>query len=116
MMNKIIADEKDSKDEIFRKYFMHQNPSFLAKHLIIPEQSKNEQLVNNINDELIDLRNAIIEKEVTENENPNKIVDIVEKIFDFNEQRKGKARPRMLALRLSDLARIANAMRKYVAI
>ena len=40
-------------------------------------QAKNEQLVNNINDIMIDLRNAIIKIEVPENENPNKIVDIL---------------------------------------
>ena len=35
---------------------------FLAKDLIRAKQEKNEQLVNNINDQLIDLRNAFIEK------------------------------------------------------
>ena len=53
-------------------------------------QAKNEQLVNNINDIMIDLRNTIIKIEVSENENPNKIVDIAEKILDFNKQKKGK--------------------------
>ena len=36
------------------------------------------------------LRNAIIRKEIPENENPNKIVNIVKKILDFNKQQKGK--------------------------
>ena len=35
---------------------------------------------------MIDLRNAIIEIETPENENPNKIVDIVEKILEFNNK------------------------------
>ena len=39
---------------------------------------------------MIDIRNAIIKKEISEGENPNKIVDIVEKILDFNKQQKGK--------------------------
>ena len=39
---------------------------------------------------MIDLRTAIIKKELPEDENPNKIVDIVEKILDFNKQQKGK--------------------------
>ena len=39
---------------------------------------------------MIDLRNVIIKKEIPENENPNKIVDIVEKLLDFNKQQKGK--------------------------
>ena len=39
---------------------------------------------------MIDLRNAIIRKDIPANENPNKIVHIVEKILDFNKQKKGK--------------------------
>ena len=39
---------------------------------------------------MIDLRNAIIRKDIPANENPNKIVHIVEKILDFNKQQKGK--------------------------
>ena len=39
---------------------------------------------------MIDLRKAINRKKVPENENPNKIANIVEKILDFNRQQKGK--------------------------
>ena len=42
---------------------------------------------------MIDLINAIIRKEIPQNENPNKIVnivEIVEKILDFDKQKKGK--------------------------
>ena len=35
-------------------------------------------------------RNAIIGKEIPENENQNKIIGIVDKIHDFNNQQKGK--------------------------
>ena len=90
-MNEIISDEKDMSDEIFWNYFKYQNPSFLARDLIRAKQAKNEQLVNNNNnDGLIDLRNTIIKNEIRENENPNKIVDIVGKIHDCNKQQKGK--------------------------
>ena len=89
-MNEIIADEKDIKYEIFWYYLKYQNPSLLAKDLIRAMQAKNEQLVNNINDIMIDLRNAIIKIEVPENENPNKIVDIAQNILDINKQQKGK--------------------------
>ena len=61
-MNEIIANEKDINDEIFWNYFKYQNPSFLAKNLIRAKQAKNEQLVNNINDEFISLRNVVIKK------------------------------------------------------
>ena len=47
---------------------------------------KNEHLVTNVNDGLIDLKNIIIIKEVPENENPNKIVHIVENFFNVNKQ------------------------------
>ena len=42
-------------------------------------QVKNDQIINNINDRLIDLRSAINRKEIPENENPKKIENIVEK-------------------------------------
>ena len=37
---------------------------------------------------MIDLRNPITRKEIPENENPNKTVDIAEKILDFHKQQK----------------------------
>ena len=89
-MNEIIANEKDINDEIFWNSFKYQNPSFLTKDLIRAAQAKNEQLLNNVNNGLIDLRNAIIRKEIPENENPNKIVHVDEKILGFNKQQKGK--------------------------
>ena len=63
---------------------------FSAKDLIRASQAKSAQLVNNVNDRLIDLRNSIIKNEIPENESRNKIVDIVEKILEFNKQQKGK--------------------------
>ena len=89
-MKQIIDDEKDMNDEIFWDYFKYQNPSNLAKDSIRAKHAKHEQLVNNINYALIDLKNAIIKKEIPENENPSKVVDIGEKILDFNKQQNGK--------------------------
>ena len=89
-MNKIIADEKDINDEIFWDYFKYKNPSFLAKDLIRATQAKHEQIVNNVNDGLIDLRNDINRKEISENEHPTKVVKIVEKIVDFNKRQNCK--------------------------
>ena len=87
---KLKEIEKDRNNEIFCNYFICQNLSFLAKGLIRATQAKNEFLVKNDNDELIGLRNAIIRNEILENENPNKVFDIVEKILDFNKQQKVK--------------------------
>ena len=64
---------------------------FLAKYLTRATQAKNEQIENVINDGLIDLRNGINRKEIPENENQKKVVEIVEKILDFNKQQKRKA-------------------------
>ena len=80
-MHEIIAKEKDVNYEIFWNYFKYQNPLLSEKDLIRATQTKNEQLVNNVNDGLIDLRSIIIRKEIPENKNPNKIVDIAEKIL-----------------------------------
>ena len=57
--------------------------------MIRAKQAKNEQLINNADDVLIDIRNAII-KESPENKNPIQIIDIVETILDFIKQQKGK--------------------------
>ena len=87
-LNEIIANEKDINNEIFWDYFKYQNPSFFAKDLIRVTQAKakNEQLVNNVNDGLIDLKNAIIRKEIAKIENPNKAVNFVEEIIAFDKQ------------------------------
>ena len=90
-MDGIIANEKDINDELLWNYFRHQNSSFLPKYLTRATQTKNEKLVNNVKDGLIDLRNAIIKKEISENKNPNKIVDIVKRVLHFKKQRERKA-------------------------
>ena len=75
---------------MFLDYCKYQNPSFLVKDLISAKQNKNDNLVNNINNGFIDLRNDIKRKEIPENENPQKVVDIVEEFLDFNKQQKVK--------------------------
>ena len=85
-MNEFIADKKDISDELFWYYVKHQNPSFLAKDLIRAKQAKNGQLLNNINDGLIDLRKTIIKKEITENENPNNAVEVLENVLNSNKK------------------------------
>ena len=47
---------------MFWNYFKYQSLSFLEKDLLEAKQAKNEQLVNNINDTLIGLRNVFIRK------------------------------------------------------
>ena len=39
---------------------------------------------------MTDLRNVIIKKETPKNENPNKTINIVEKVLEFNNQQKSR--------------------------
>ena len=57
----------------------------MAKDRIKVNQVKDEQIVNQVNDALFNLRNNVIRKEIPENENPDKVIDIVEKIVDFGK-------------------------------
>ena len=51
---------------------------------------KNEKIVKNINESLINLRDSINSKETPQNENLKKMVNIAERIIDFHKQQKGK--------------------------
>ena len=81
--------KKVINSEIFNEYFGYQNPSFLTKDLMKTDQSKNKQILKQTIDSINDLRNSIIKKEIPANENPNKMIDIVEEILEFNGQQKG---------------------------
>ena len=61
-MNEIIACEKDINREIILNYLKYQNPSLFTKDLIRAQQAKNQQLVNNVNDGLINLKTLLLEK------------------------------------------------------
>ena len=43
--------------------------------------------MNNVS---IQLKNAVIRRKIPKNENPDKVIDIVEEIFNFNKRQKGK--------------------------
>ena len=57
----------------------------LLKDLLNGTDIKNLKIVNHINGGLINLSNAVNKKNL-ENENSNKIIDIVEEILNFNKQ------------------------------
>ena len=80
--------EKNISDKIFWNYVKYLNSLSSAKDLIRSTEAKNEQLVNNITDGLIFLMYAIIKKDISENKNSNKTVDIVEK---FSTLRSNKS-------------------------
>ena len=72
-------------NEILWNYFKSQNPLLLAKDLIRANQDKNGQVVSNINNGVIGLRNDINGNKIPENENWSKIVHIGEKMLEFNQ-------------------------------
>lgn len=61
----------------------YQDPSFLEKDLLKVIQAKNEHMINPVNDSLIGLRNAVNKKEIPENEDLDKVINILEKILYF---------------------------------
>ena len=81
--------KKNVNSKILNKYFGYQNPSFLANYLIETNQSKNNEIINQTIDSINELKNAVSKKEIPENENQNKIIDIAKKILEFNNQKKG---------------------------
>ena len=68
----------------------YHTPLFLAKKLHNGNQDVNDEIVKLINDALIELKKDINRKKVPKNKSPNKIVDIVEKILNFDKQQKVK--------------------------
>ena len=91
---------KSINEEIFKVYFLNHTPLFLAKEFYNSNQNINDEVVKHINDSLIELKKDINTEKIRKIKNPNKIVDIVQKILNFNKRQKGKGLP-------SDLARIA---------
>ena len=87
-VNKIKNDEKNINTEVFNEYFGYQNPSFLAEDLFKANQVKNNQIVDQTIDSINELRNSIVKKEIPENENLNKIIDIVEKSLSLTTNKK----------------------------
>ena len=64
----------------------------MQKQLYDRNQNINDEIVKHINDRL-NKKKYINMKKIPENENQNKIVDIVGKILDFSKQQKGKGIP-----------------------
>ena len=98
-MNEIITDEEDMNDKIFRNYFKYQNPSVLAKDQIRAVLPKNQQLVSDVNDGLIHLRDAIIREEIL----GIKQLILLKNILDFNKKRKSEGRTSELTKRIKIL-------------
>ena len=89
-LNKRIIDEEiDLNEELFKKHFNFQRPSDMLMYLNkTKDKTKNIELVNVINSGLKDLKEEIKEMSEAEIEieDPESIVKIVEKILNFNKQ------------------------------
>ena len=86
----IIKKETGINRELFKNYLKFQMPTEMFKTLYkLNDRKKNILLVNAIKSGLSDLKNKI--KKMSEDEvkieKPYEIVDIVEEILEFNEQK-----------------------------
>ena len=95
-INEIKSDEKNIIEQTFKEYFFYHAPLFLAKEYN-SDQNLNNEIVKHINDALTEIKKDVSRKKLPENVNPNKIVDIVEKMLEFIKQQKGKGLPLDLA-------------------
>ena len=89
-VNEIRNDEKNMNGERFRGYFRYQNLTFLAKELLTVNQVKSNQILNQAIYSINELRNAVIRKEIPENESVNKIISVVEEIIKLITNKKVK--------------------------
>ena len=91
----INKKETDITNELFKKHFNFQRPSDMLKLLYTTrDKTKNDELVNAINSGIKDVKEDIeVMSEVEKKkEKSHKILQIVEEILKFNEQKQtGKA-------------------------
>ena len=80
--------ETDIRHELFKMYFTFQRPGDMLKSVYITNDKKNNNLVITIKSRLSDLKNEIenMSEEEKQIDKPNEIVNIAEKIFEFNDQ------------------------------
>ena len=84
-----LKKETGIDNAIFQNHFSFHRPSDMLKAVYTTnDKKKNKRLVNVIKSGLSDLKNGIEdmgekEKEI---EKPNEVIDVVEKILEFNKQ------------------------------
>ena len=75
--------------EMFQKHYSFQRPNDMLKAVYTTNiKKKNNKLVNVINSQLSDLKNEMenLGEGEKETEKPNELIDVVEKILEFNKQ------------------------------
>ena len=93
LIKQIIDEETDINKELFKKYFSFQKPSDMIMLLNkTNDTEKKNKLVSLINRGLKDLKEEIkkMSQAEIENEDPESIVEIVEKILKFNKKNQLK--------------------------
>ena len=63
-LNKIVNNDKNINNKIFKFYVGYYNPSLLVKDFCKVNQAKNEKVVNLANDALVDLREDLTKKTI----------------------------------------------------
>ena len=58
-MDKVVNNEEYINVKIFMDYFRYYNQTLSTKNLHENNQAKNKKIVSIVNDDLIDLRNAV---------------------------------------------------------
>ena len=82
----IKREETGINRELFQKRFSFQRPSDMLKVLYTAnDKSKNNKLVSMIKSGLDDLKSEIGDMSIEEIEEPRKLVDIVERVREFND-------------------------------
>ena len=93
-MELIYSKEREISNELVREHFLVQDLGDLLEKMkkLKNNPEKNKIKVNLINSGLRDLKEEIedMSEEEKETKNPNEIVDIVEKILEFNRQQQGQ--------------------------
>ena len=88
-LNELITkEETDMSRELFKRYVNFQMPTAVKAIYTFNDRKKNNELVNIIKSGLSDLKNEIerMSEGEIKIEKPYEIVDIVEKILEFNKQ------------------------------
>ena len=77
-LNEIENEKKNINEEIYRNFFKYQNPSSLVEELIREDKNKTDKIKFQIMNELIKMED-INKKEISENENSKKGVNLLKK-------------------------------------
>ena len=76
--------KKNINEKIFNEFFNYHYPSFLVKDLYEDNENKNDKVLKNIKESLINLRNSNNSKTNSETENQKQIVSTTEKVLLSN--------------------------------